>query len=421
MQWPQMVIDVSIVCLASAFTVVSLVHIVLLWCARGNFFVVLRSPLLACVTGVCIIARYITSVYHLILGESAHANIVDLVVFPAVWAAQAATVLMAARLLVMYYPVKRAKYGHCIKEKRLIRLLGYTFVLTEAAVWATAAALGTSRASRMVVSLGQLPPVITVVAVTYFGWQLRDVHDLSNMARDIRLVAKVMLASFPINVVVRLWLRSDSLEKKYGMIVFLTLSHTPIVWILNVRAVREILGDRCARPFILLFSRQGSSNARVAITTAVDMSTRRRSRASCSDSTRLAVIMAMDSLRVAFGEFCHKSLCGESFQFLEDVSEFKSSILLEDEGDARFKGFGAYVSIVSDYIKEGSHWEVNISSKTRSDILQHTTFVSYKTLDTDERMGIFSSAEHEIFDVLADNLLQKFMLSRQYKSVTEQA
>ena len=407
MQWPQMVIDVSIVCLASAFTVFSLVHIVLLWCARGDFFVVIRSPVLACVAGVCINARYLASVYYLILGERAHAHIVDLVMFPAVWAAQAAVVLMAARLVVMYYPVQRVKYGRCTKENRLVRLLGYTFVLTEAAVWATAAALGTSRASSIVVWLGQLPPVMTIAAITYLGWQLRHVHDMSNMARDIRLVAKVMMAAFVINALVRLLLRPDSLEKKYGMIVFLTISHPPIVWILNVRSVRDILGDQCALPF-------SRGDARVAITTS--------SRASCTQSTRLAVIMAMDSLRAAFGEFCHKSLCMESFLFLEDISEFKSDILSEAEGDARlFKGFGAYVSIVNDYIKEGSHWEVNVSSKAKIDILRHTTFVTYKALDTDERVGLFSVAEQEVFNLLADNLLNKFMLSEEYKSAIQQA
>lgn len=38
--------------------------------------------------------------------------------------------------------------------------------------------------------------LLTIIAAMVCGWQLKEVHDLSNMARDVRLVGMVMLASF---------------------------------------------------------------------------------------------------------------------------------------------------------------------------------------------------------------------------------
>ena len=53
--------------------------------------------------------------------------------------------MTAARLLVMYYPRKRARWGRYVKEKFLIRALGSLWVLIEIAVWSSAWALGISR------------------------------------------------------------------------------------------------------------------------------------------------------------------------------------------------------------------------------------------------------------------------------------
>lgn len=62
----------------------------------------------------------------------------------------------------------------------------------------TAALLDTidHRAVGVVSSLGPLPALLTIIAAMFFGWKLKDVHDFSNMGRDIRLVGATMVASF---------------------------------------------------------------------------------------------------------------------------------------------------------------------------------------------------------------------------------
>lgn len=52
------------------------------------------------------------------------------------------------------------------------------------------------RTASVVVSLGPLPALLTIISATLLGRQLKEVHDLSNMGRDVRLVGGVMLASF---------------------------------------------------------------------------------------------------------------------------------------------------------------------------------------------------------------------------------
>ncbi|CAN0109405.1 unnamed protein product [Ectocarpus fasciculatus] len=95
-------------------------------------------------------------------------------------------------------------------------------------------------------------------------------------------------------------------------------------------------------------------------------------------------------LREAFGEFCRKSLCGESFQFLLDVSEFRHEALdtavhhgafsgIEGTGDLR--EYGSVSAIVDTYIKDCSPSEINIDSKTKNDILERSRRQSYSLLD----------------------------------------
>lgn len=60
-------------------------------------------------------------------------------------AADVAVVMMVVRLLVMYYPSKRARWGRYVKEEFLVRVLGCAWILMEIGVWSAAWALGVPR------------------------------------------------------------------------------------------------------------------------------------------------------------------------------------------------------------------------------------------------------------------------------------
>lgn len=413
---PRAVLDGFILASAAAYSIVGMAHIMLIWRARKNFFVAVRSPLLTCVFGVCVIARYISAVASLLLGGLTAANHVDMLFLPALWVAEVSIVFMVARLLVMYDPTKRPKYGVFTNERYLTRILVCYYIFIEVLWWSFSTAIGKTVILRAVDSFSLFPPLFSLLASTCFLWQLRDVNDLCNMSRDIRSGAIVLISTFPIQIASRMFLESHSSEQEYTLIAYYTFSCAPLVWIFNVRPVREILNHHPERRIVAILQNKLGHRSRVAIAASDNDVPKHRRRASCADSSRLAAIMSIDTLRAAFGEFCYKSLCGESFQFLEDIADFKNTLMIEAEsGDNRFKGFGAYLAIVNDYIDNGSHSEVNINSKTKHDILQWRSFCDYVVLDQGDRQQIFSRAEKEILSMLSDNLLNKFMLSTQYK------
>lgn len=108
-----------------------------------------RSPLLTCAFGTFAVLRYIATTYEYVFiwrgDDIGKHGVVDLIGFPALLTAEIALVMTAVRLLVMYHPRTRAKWGRYTKEKPLACGLGLAWVLMETAVWAAAWSVGIAR------------------------------------------------------------------------------------------------------------------------------------------------------------------------------------------------------------------------------------------------------------------------------------
>ncbi|CBJ33536.1 hypothetical protein Esi_0508_0010 [Ectocarpus siliculosus] len=167
-------------------------------------------------------------------------------------------------------------------------------------------------------------------------------------------------------------------------------------------------------------------------TSDVTQNPSQRSRESYVDSNRLAGIMNYLPLREAFGEFCQKSLCGESFQFLRDASEFRGVIVEgpvdgdangsaeeEQEAPVHTSGLGDVAAMVNEYIKDGAPSEINIGSDIKHDIMELAKVETFASLDQDARLLIFVKAEREIRRILEDNLMARFLASAQYKRAVD--
>lgn len=72
-------------------------------------------------------------------------EIAGLISFPALLAAEAALIMTAVRLLVMYYPSERARWGRFTKEGPLIYGVTFLYVSMETALWAAAWSQGLTR------------------------------------------------------------------------------------------------------------------------------------------------------------------------------------------------------------------------------------------------------------------------------------
>ena len=71
----------------------------------------------------------------------------------------------------------------------------------------------------------------------------------------------------------------------------------------------------------------------------------------------------------------------QSFQFLVDVSEFQSTLHAAQSNQKREECFEEFLAVVSAYIKDNSNSEINLSSRTKKEILRFEGRSSYAALD----------------------------------------
>ena len=72
----------------------------------------------------------------------AFAGIVDIIGLPAILAAEGMATMRAVRLLLMYFPSKRKKWGSIPKEASVLRVMVSVFALMQIAIWSAAAVYG---------------------------------------------------------------------------------------------------------------------------------------------------------------------------------------------------------------------------------------------------------------------------------------
>ncbi|CAB1108175.1 unnamed protein product [Ectocarpus sp. CCAP 1310/34] len=110
-----------------------------------------------------------------------------------------------------------------------------------------------------------------------------------------------------------------------------------------------------------------------------------------------------ETLRGLLINFCEESLCGESVDFLVDVTINYESLSDPDEQ------FGALSDIVENYLAEGSANEVNVSNAHRNAAaVWLTKREEFLALEGETRAHVLDLQRDEIAKMLAENLLVKF-------------
>eukprot|EP00752_Nemacystus_decipiens_P009739 g8697.t1 len=412
----QPVVDALILAGAASLTAIGCMYLAMMWRLRSNFFIVLRSPLLAIAFGAGVTLRYMVSTYEDVIiwqedeGTVDSDGVIDLIGFPATVAAEIALVMSSVRLLVMYYPRKRTRWGRYIKEKLLIRALGFALLAMEIAVWSAAYSEGVARTAAWISRARPVSVFVLIVAAVVLACQLRHVHDSTNLSRDTGMVGRVLTVLFVPYVAVELSPISP-LVYKYVHVAFLAVSHPPLVYLIVIRPVREVLRPAPVRRRSCFEAMLAPRCRRAPVSTVGDM----EQPAALVDSNQLPTIMSLPPLRKAFGEFCRKALCSESFEFLHEVAKFKNRAPGAGAGnDAVTDSFVRYRIIVNNFIKYDSHSEVNISADIKREVMDFIKFEAYLLLNPEERKNIFDIAEGEIKELLRLNLVGKFLDSEEY-------
>ncbi|CAN0342824.1 unnamed protein product [Ectocarpus sp. 6 AP-2014] len=207
------------------------------------------------------------------------------------------------------------------------------------------------------------------------------------------------------------------------MVVFMVVRFHTALWITNIKPVREVLRQSSDRkdyhvPWFPYVPWRRSASGKVAVGMNETMHVTCTSRPlSTIQLGRLETIINTPPLLEAFDSFCQKALCGESILLLREVAAFRDSIYaVEADDDALFKEF---VAIVNKFIKSGSSYEVNIDCRARTGVMRDVDEARFKKLDTDDRADIFTLAETQTSQMLADNLLAKFQATERYQRIVE--
>ncbi|CAN0095666.1 unnamed protein product [Ectocarpus fasciculatus] len=207
------------------------------------------------------------------------------------------------------------------------------------------------------------------------------------------------------------------------LVVFMVVRFHTALWITNIKPVREVLRQSSDRkdyhvPWFPYVPWRRSASGKVAVEMNETIHVTCTSRPlSTNQLGRLETIMNTPPLLEAFDSFCQKALCGESILFLREVAAFRDSIYaVEADDDALFR---EVVAIVNKFIKSGSSYEVNIDFHARTEVMRDVDEARFKELDTDDRADIFTLAETQTSQMLADNLLAKFHATERYQLIAK--
>lgn len=92
---------------------------------------------------------FLATVFRFFLGISVEEGPIDLIFLPMLLTLYTgAYVMRGFRLLVMYNPHMRARWGRCVKEAAIVRTLVASCVVLEIVVWSASFIVGVSRSGR---------------------------------------------------------------------------------------------------------------------------------------------------------------------------------------------------------------------------------------------------------------------------------
>ncbi|CAN0191666.1 unnamed protein product [Ectocarpus sp. 4 AP-2014] len=150
--------DVLILAAVTTYSCYSLCHTAAMWKMRKQFFIALRSPALGCVHGVCGSLRCCSLTYICILYDyygnaqygqvfkfTGAAAVAQLIGSPVSLIGVLALIAWVFRVIALYDPKQRKRWGRFIKDKRIARALCWTYGGLAVVIWASAYVYGIDR------------------------------------------------------------------------------------------------------------------------------------------------------------------------------------------------------------------------------------------------------------------------------------
>ncbi|CAM9446022.1 unnamed protein product [Ectocarpus fasciculatus] len=422
------VVRIGFVCLTNAYCLVTLSHISATWVLRKDFYFAVRSPLLTTTSGLAGVLAGSTAVSRTVVFPGLQSLfILRIISIPlTVFCFVAVYILRGLRVLVMYNPSRRQRWGRFLKkEAAMVKILLAAFVIAEVAAWIAVRHVGLARVATFMVTVVKIDTFITLSAsLALFGklYRTKDVFKVSleiQRAGACALVTSVMimfLGSIPAGY------------KEFYLNVFYTIRFHVVLWITNIQPARERLGRTAATPNtggmhimakLFPYVPWSKYNSTVAIDSPERMvlssSRYHSSKATAKLDEAMEEILLFPPLLEAFEEYCRRALCSESILFLKAAWAFNDSVYASTANEDT--NFALFMEIFDQYIKDGSPFEVNIDSKTKSFIKTRTNMETFKQLPLDDAARSLDVAAKEIGKMLKENLYDKFRETDQFKQI----
>ncbi|CAM9567058.1 unnamed protein product, partial [Ectocarpus sp. 12 AP-2014] len=410
------VIRIACLCLTFAYGLVSLSHITAAWMLRKNFYVAVRSPLLATTSGLAGVYIAGSALIHMAIFPGARSlSVLRIIIIPfAVFCFVGVYIVRGLRVVIMYAPSHRKRWGKYLKkESTTVKTMLAAFAAVEVIAWSAVLPVGLERVASFMVIVVKIESLITLGASLALFGKLQRTHDIFKVSLEIRKVgACALLTSAMLAVLGSI---PGGILDLY-MILFFTIRFYVVVWITNIQPAREILRKYSAIPedgrilanlfpFVPSLRKGGS-------TVAVDMAEHRISvppdsieRSLKLDDT-LEQILLSPALLEAFEQYCCRALCSESILFLKAAWAFRDSVHSTTANEAT--NFAQFMEIFETYIVDGSPFEINIDGRTKATIVKRTNLEVFKQLPQDVAARTLDGAAREVGTMLKENLYDVF-------------
>ncbi|CAM9640316.1 unnamed protein product [Ectocarpus sp. 8 AP-2014] len=419
------VLRIVCMCLTIGYGLVSLSHITAVWMLRKDFYFAVRSPLLATASGLVGEFVAVWAVSRTVLFPGLRSLLVlQIVNIPlTVFCFVGAYIARGLRVLIMYTPSRRQRWGRYLKkEAATVKTLLAAYAIVQVAAWIAVQHVGLARVGSFMVIVAMIESLITLGASLVLFGKLRRTNDIFEVSLEIRKVGACALLT-TVMITMLGFIPAGILD--VYMILFYTVRFHVVVWITNIEPAREILrysaSPRSRRIVAVLFPflptlTKGESTVAVDTTEDHVSIPQRLIKTTVKLDETLQQVLLSTPLLQAFEEYCLRALCGESILFLEAAWAFKTSVRASTASeDATFVLF---MDIFDKYIKDGSPFEINIDSKTKSFIMKRTNKEAFKQLPLDVVAVSLDGAAKEVGMMLKDKLYDRFRETDQFKQIT---
>ncbi|CAM9756489.1 unnamed protein product [Scytosiphon promiscuus] len=381
---------------------------------RHSFDIVARSPALLVFAGLSSLFMANTILLHrLVLQEGRDLPCYMMFWSSYTWFALSCTpfCLRAVRLVVVYHTVYRLRYARFVKRQTLIK----AWALITIAVLVYAAIVFVKMQHRyasgsygcfffnekLMLEVGLACCVFPVVLIVY---KLASINDTFGIKPEIVCVLVGSLTGGVLQVLLLELVAADVIPPSH--VVHLLSDMIVLIVMVNVLYWSAVFP-------LALHYRFGKKRVVPSVASTGGYHSESTSSRENPD-TCLRLAREGGEIAHLFGEYCRRSLCMESWDFILESVSYEDLTQLDHQ-------LAVLATIVNRYLKPTSPQEVNISSAMRDSVGRlSTTTNRFSALSENERRTILWPPLHEICRMLDDNLLKRFAASPVVQQMLEQ-